>query len=430
MDRRKFLKIGAVGAAALPALPSLAASKCKKKNTSSENVIVEPEREIPVAGSYDILVAGGGPAGVAAAISAAREGASVLLVERYAFLGGLWTGGLVLPVLSTHGLDTAGQWTRCIGGFSYELCNKLFDMGMAVNKLDPTVDPEAAKYVMEQMMQEAGVEILYNATVANVAVSGDRIDAAILETKAGRMAIRAKYFIDGSGDGDLIDFAGEKFDKMNYHIGAMWRVGGLEDNFKKYTRTPIPGVKVFHLRGEENKDGLDAFENSRLWLRLRKQMWEKTQAAREMEGGQNAFLLETPPQIGVRVTRMLEAVKRLTLEETMTGAVHPDVIGMSGGSDTILYQGRKIRKKERPIWQIPYSSLVPKRIANLIVAGRCFGFERDLAWDAREIGTCFVTGQAAGVAAAIAASSRLGFRDMDIPLLQKTLRSQGAMLEL
>lgn len=431
MDRRKFLKISAVSAAALPVLPdALASSMGKKAKVSKADCVKEPSREIPVVASYDLLVAGGGPSGVTAAICAAREGASVLLVERYAFLGGLWTGGLVLPVLSTHGLNPAGVWTKCVGGFMDELCGRLFDMGMCVNKMDPTVDPEAAKYVMEQMIQEAGVRMLYNATVAQVAMSGDRIDAAIIETKSGRIAVRAKVFVDASGDGDLIAYSGESFDTMRYHIGAMWRVGGLDPSFRKGTGTPIPGVRVMHLHGEDDKDGLDAFENTRIWLRARKQMWDRTQALREMKGAENAFLLETPPQIGVRVTRMLDAVKRLTLEETMTDAVHPDVIGMSGGSDIIRYNGRKITKKERPIWQIPYSSLVPKRVQNLIVAGRCFGFDRELAWDAREIGTCFVTGHAAGVAAAICVKKRTGVRDVETAELQAILRRQGAMLEL
>ena len=426
------MKISAVGAAVATAFPeALASVRAPREKASKDGFVKEPSRKIPVVATYDILVAGGGPSGVTAAICAAREGASVLLVERYAFLGGLWTGGLVLPVLSTHGLDSAGGWTKCVSGFMDQLCGRLFDMGMCVNKLDPTVDPEAAKYVMEQMIQEAGVDMLYNATVAQVTMSGNRIDTAILETKSGRIAVRAKAFVDASGDGDLIAYCGESFDTMKYHIGAMWRVGGLDPAFRKVgTRTPIPGVRVMHLHGEDDKDGLDAFENTRIWIRQRKLMWEKTQALKSMEGAENSFLLETPPQIGVRVTRMLDAVKRLSLEETMTGAVHADVIGMSGGSDIIRYKGRKITKKERPIWQIPYRSLIPKKVQNLIVTGRCFGFDKELAWDAREIGTCFVTGQAAGVAAALAINGRSSVRDVDIAQLQATLRRQGAMLEL
>lgn len=431
MDRRNFLKISAAGAVILPAFPdALASALGNNPSLSASGVVTEPAREIPVVASVDVLVAGGGPSGVAAAICAAREGASVLVVERYAFLGGLWTGGLVLPVLNTYGMNKSGAQECCIGGFSAELCNRLFDMGMAVNRKEPTVDPEAAKYVMEQMMQDAGVQLLYNATVSQVVMSGDRIDAAIIESKAGRIAVKAKMFVDGSGDGDLIAFSGEEFDTMKYHIGAMWRVGGLADSFKKGRKTPIPGVRVMHTGGENDKDGLDAFENTRLWMRIRKKMWEDTQALHNTPGGENAFLLESPPQIGVRVTRMLKAVKRLSLEETMTGAVHTDVIGMSGGSYKIEYKGGVVPSDKRPIWQIPYSALLPKRVENLIVAGRCFGFDRELAYDAREIGTCFVTGQAAGVAVAQAISDRSGVRDIDIEKLQSTLRKQGALLKL
>ena len=148
MDRRDFIKIGAMGAAVVTAFPeALAAIPGKKNKLPKDSFVREPSRDIPVVASYDVLVAGGGPSGVAAAI---------------------WTGGLVLPVLSSHGLDSAGAWTKCMSGFFDELCGRLFDMGMCVNKLDPTVDPEAAKYVMEQMIQENGVEMVYNATVAQM----------------------------------------------------------------------------------------------------------------------------------------------------------------------------------------------------------------------------------------------------------------------
>ncbi len=436
MDRRNFLKASLIGAGALTlsgagAPPAFAA---RKKNVPSaiqpQGWVSEPSRKIPVVASVDLVVVGGGPAGVSAAISAARNGISVLLLERYAFLGGLWTGGLVLPVLSTHGLDQAGEWTKCIYGFAHELCSRLFDMGMALNPKDPTADPEAAKYVMEQMIQEAGVQVIYNSTAADVLMSGNRITAVVLETQAGRLAVNTKAVVDASGDGDVMAWSGEDFYQIRYPIGAMWRVGGIAENMKGGTRTPIPGVRVMHSGGVPDLDGLDVFNNTKVWMQLRQEMWERTGKLRSREGGENAFLLETPPQMGVRITRVLKPVRSVTLEESMHYTSYPDSIGMSGGSNTIKYKGQSIKKKERPVWQIPYGAIVPKKVKNLLVAGRCFGFDEGLVWDAREIGTCFVTGQAAGNAAALAVLNRCSVQDVDVASLQKLLKDQNAKLSL
>ena len=150
---------------------------------------------------------------------------------------------------------------------------------------------------------------------------------------------------------------------------------------------------------------------------------------RKREGGENIYLLETPSQIGVRVTRVLNSVRNVTLDDSMNYRSYEDSIGMSGGSAPIMYQGRRISTKERPHWQIPYSSLLPKKCPNLLVAGRCFGFEKELVYDAREIGTCLVTGQAAGTASVLALLSRKSVHDIDVGILQNNLLKQGARLQ-
>ena len=435
MDRRKFLKNTAIGTGALSllGLGSVAQSCAVQRERShvpSQGWVNEPARQIPVIGSVDVLVVGGGPAGVAAAVSAARCGVSVMLLERYACLGGLWTGGIVTPVLSTHGLHKNGSWTKCVYGFSNEICGRLFDLGMAFNPKDPSVDPEAAKYVMDLMMDENGVQVLYNCTASQVVMSGDRIDCVILECKSGRVAVRAKAVVDASGDGDIFSRTGDPFRVQKNDIGAMWRVGGIEESVKLGTKLPGKGVRLLHMKGETEQDGLDVFNISRLQQKHRKVMWERTQELRSREGCRNAFLLETPGQIGVRTTRVLEAMRTVTLEESMTGVRYDDAIGFSGGSATIPYKGRKITKKERPIWQIPYGAIVPQKTPNLLVAGRCFGFDEGLTWDAREIATCFVTGQAAGDAAALTVTRSNKAQDMDIAALQEILKKQNTLLEI
>ena len=420
-----------VGATML-GVPELAAKDAPRRDPirlEQNGWLKQPAREIPVVAEADVVVLGGGPAGVSAAVNAARTGAKVILLERYTFLGGLWTGGLVLPMLSTHGLSPDNEWTKVIWGFSNEIYMRLKKMKMVVNAKAPCVDPEACKYVLEQYCEESGVQIIYHSWASDAVMSGDRIEAIFLETKSGRIAVRGKYFVDASGDGDLIAWSGEDFYELKYHVGAMYRIGGVPDEIKAGTKTPIPGVRNRHLHGYDDQDGLDVLNLSRLQLQLRKDMWRKTEELRSKEGCEGVFLLETPPQIGVRVTRVLNPVKPVTLEDSMNYTSYKDSIGMSGGSAPIMYQGRKISTRERPYWQIPYSSILPKTCPNLLVAGRCFGFDKELSYDAREIGTCLVTGQAAGTASALACLGRTSVQDVDIEKLRATLVDQNAKLE-
>lgn len=433
MDRRKFLKASMLGVgASMLGVPEIVAKEAPRRDPvrlESNGWLKQPAREIPVVAEADVVVLGGGPAGVAAAVNAARTGVKVILLERYTFLGGLWTGGLVLPMLSTHGLSPDNEWTKVIWGFSNEIYMRLKKMKMVVNAKAPCVDPEACKYVLEQYCEESGVQIIYHSWASDAVMSGDRIDAIFLETKSGRIAVRGKYFVDASGDGDLIAWSGEDHYELKYHVGAMYRIGGVPEDMKAGTKTPIPGVRNGHLHGYDDQDGLDVLNLSRLQVQLRKDMWRKTQELRSREGGEGIFLLETPPQIGVRVTRVLNPVKPVTLEESMHYTSYDDSIGMSGGSAPIMYQGRKVPTRERPYWQIPYSSILPKTCPNLLVAGRCFGYDKDLSYDAREIGTCLVTGQAAGTASALACLGRSSVQDVDIKKLRSTLVEQGAKLE-
>lgn len=128
-------------------------------DTASGRTIREPEREIPVLAETDVLVIGGGPAGTAAAIAASRTGAETCLVERYNHLGGLWTGGLVLPLLSTHALDRHKRQKKVIFGIGEEMSGRLFDLGMAIHEVNPVIDPEAGKFVLDELIREAGVRM-------------------------------------------------------------------------------------------------------------------------------------------------------------------------------------------------------------------------------------------------------------------------------
>ena len=449
MDRRKFIKSSLIGAAGLAVGPGLLAEDVQpgsilsgavstdgKAGAVSSGVedhlkvssyVREPAHRIPVVATPDVVVVGGGAAGVAAAVCAARGGVSVLLIEKTNYLGGLWTGGLVLPVLATHGKGRNEPWDKAVKGICSEVCDTLLDNGWAVNPLNPRVDPEAAKYLLDKMIHEAGVKILYNATAAGVTMSGNRIESVLVDCNTGRIAIKCRMVVDASGDGLVFNWAGDPYEARRYHMTILGRMAGCPVQEKE-----APSARGMELIGNgtrEAMDGLDVFKVSEKQQQGRLAIWEKVQALKKKEGYENAYLMEIAPTTGLRVTRVLDSLHNVTLEESMEWTEYPDVIGMSGVCDPFTYKGRRIERADRPVWQIPYRSLVPRQTQNLLVAGRCFGYDQGITWDAREISTCMVTGQAAGLAASLAVNARCAAKDVDMARLQKSLREAGVRLD-
>jgi ribulose 1,5-bisphosphate synthetase/thiazole synthase len=442
MKRRNFLSTLAVSSGAM-----MSGARCNNESSRkitteipqerTGSTILEPAREIPIIEEPDVLVVGGGPAGVAAAIAAGRAGASTVLVERYNHLGGLWTGGLVLPLLSTHAVDKRGRQQQVIFGVGDEMVQRLRQIKMVISEVNPVVDPEAAKYLFDVMIKESSVKMLYHCWASNVIVEDGWIKAVILETKSGRVAIAPKMVVDGTGDGDILHLAGENYDNMKYHIGLVHRLGNVDridpskPGFKKLQigdSTPIPSVNWFNMHGDDDRDGIDLHTLSQLQQKYRIQIWENTEKIRATPGYEEVFLLDTASQLGVRMSRILDGEYRLTLEDSMTFKQFDDVIGISGAWTNMLYDGKRIRASERPLWQIPYRSMLPRKTKNLIVSGRCFCFERGLVEDTRIIGTCLVTGHGAGAAAAVAAQSNSSAKMVDIQKVQSLLRQQKANL--
>ena len=404
------------------------------RNEAAGNLgeITEPARKIPILADTDVLVIGGGPAGAAAAIAAARGGAETWLVERYNHLGGLWTGGLVLPLLQTHGQSKDNKTIQVIHGLGGEMYDRLKQMGMTYREINPVIDPEAGKYILDEMISDAGVKMLYHTWCAQVLMDGKTIKGVFVENKSGRQVILAKVVIDCTGDGDIFHWAGESYDEMKYHIGLVHRLGNVDritsdvPEAKRYLGgpTPLKSVNWVNMWGEVDQSGTDVLNLSRLQMKYRKEIWENVEKLKQIPGHEEVFLLDTASQLGVRVSRILDGEYRLTLEDSMTYKNFDDSIGVSGAWTTMLYKGKKVPREERPHWQIPYRSLIPKTIENLLVAGRCFCFERDLVEDSRIIGTALITGHGAGAAAAIAVKQRETVRNIDRSRLRKLLTEQ------
>ena len=442
MKRRTFLS-GTLLAGGMLATGTLSCRKITaddpetKPTANKTGFLTEPARQIPILAETDVVVVGGGPAGAAAAIAASRAGAETYLIERYNHLGGLWTGGLVLPLLSTHGIGKNKQRRQVIYGIGGEMADRLQHLGMSIHEVNPVIDPEAGKYVLDEMIADAGVKMLYHTTGANAIMNGNTIEGVFIESKSGRQAILAKIVIDCTGDGDVFHWAGENYDEMNYHIGLVHRLGNTDRIDKEapgFTRqyigdeTPLPGVTWYNMQGEKEQCGTDMLNLSRLQQKYRKEIWESTEKLRQSPGYESVYLLDTASQLGVRASRILDGEYQLTLKDSMTYKNFPDAIGVSGAWVTMEYNGRKIYPDQRPYWQIPYRALLPKTTDNLLVAGRCFSFERALVEDTRIIGTCLVTGHGAGAAAALAVKQGVRARDIDRKALRRLLLDQQVWL--
>jgi len=394
--------------------------------------VVQPERPLAVMHETDVLVVGGGPAGFAAAVAAARTGAKTALVERYGYLGGLWTGGLVLLVYPTHAVEN-GVRTKVVRGMGDELLGRIARYPEAAThfadgKPDPTTDPEVTKVVMDEMVQEAGVKMFFHCWVADVVMEGNAVRGVVLESKAGRQAILAKVVVDASGDGDVFAAAGAEYEQRLHAIGLVHRLGNVDRadmeklqaaGFKNLgALEPLPSVKWVNLRGPST-DGLDIAELSRLEVEHRRSIRMRLEKLRQTPGGDKLFVLQTAPQIGVRITRLLASTHRLTDAEARTG---------KRPADTIAVGGTYGAGSNKPGFAIPYGTLIPKKLDNLIVAGRCLDAETSMVEDMRLIATCLLTGHAAGAAAAMAAQGGCRPRDVEVPKLQQLLVRQGAYL--
>jgi len=268
-------------------------------------------------------------------------------------------------------------------------------------------------------------------------MDGNKIKGVVLESKSGSMAILAKVVIDCTGDGDIFHLAGENYDVMKCAIGLNYRLGNTDRiNTKKqgYVKTyvgqptPIPSVNWFDMQGKNNQDALDITTLSQLQMDYRKEIWERVQKIRKTPGHEEVFLLVTASQLGVRMSRILDGEYRLTLKDSMTYKSFKDVIGVSGAWKPLLYKEKEVSRSERPLWQIPFRSLLPKKTDNLLVAGRCFCFERELFEDARTIGTCLVTGHGAGAAAGLAVKDNDLPRNINTEKLKRLLIQQGAWI--
>jgi 2-polyprenyl-6-methoxyphenol hydroxylase-like FAD-dependent oxidoreductase len=440
------------------------------------DTVLEREREVPVLDRTDVLVVGGGPAGLAAAISAARRGVQVDLIERYGYVGGMATGGLVL-MLDRMGNDEGQQVVR---GFAQEVIDRLEEMGAVIYppqeawgssdagavsvwrhigavgpksrrvRYSPTVDPEYLKVLGARMLEEAGVRCLFHALACSAVVSEGAVRGVILEGKSGRLAVLAQVVVDCTGDGDIFASAGAEFERQDLPLALVFRLGGVDlerangfvnqqpEEFEAlvkglaqaggtgggvgglnaiYYRTVREGI-VWCNNSVPTEDALDIEELTRTEKERRETALITLEFFRKnLPGFEDAFLVDTAPQLGTRGSRRLVGEHTLTREEWMGERRFPDVVAMSSP-----------RTEGEPLISIPYGCLVPQKLEGLLAAGRCISVDIPVHSCVRLIPPSLATGQAAGTAAALAVQGGVEPREIDRGELQASLREQDVRL--
>ncbi|TFG25902.1 MAG: FAD-dependent oxidoreductase [Promethearchaeota archaeon] len=461
--------------------------------------IEEPSRKVPVLAETGVLVIGGGPAGISAALAAAREGIDTLLVERYGYFGGVVTQSMIGTIAWYRYANTVDA-----GGMGLEIEQRAKEFGATINilgnvknkdmvaKLEeeglfidgkPTyevLDTEKFKFLIDTMIQEAGVKPLLHCYVTDVVMDDKKLIGVITESKSGRQAIMAKRIIDATGDADIAFHAGTPFRKnsknelmevsVNYgcsgiNIGKFlmyvylnpgkigdWGETQDEEAFSTYLVEPfnkareageIPEdvriesywtnytdageISSFNGIHMHNIDPTDVWDLTKAEIMGRQRViWAVNALKKYTPGFKKARLRTIGSSLGVRESRKIIGEYEITENDVRNQARFDDSIGVC--PEFIDGYGIAIMPKTGRYFQVPYRIMVPQEVENLLVAGRCVAGDKISHAATRQMCCCFVTGQAAGVSAAISIKDQINCRDVDVSKVQSVLKEQGVRI--
>lgn len=399
---------------------------------------------IKIEQNFDVIVCGGGVAGISAAVSASKLGAKVALVERYGYLGGQATGGMVMLFV---GLTDGKQ--RIIKGFCEETLDELTKLGNT-KKIGNHIltDVETMKFCFDEMLKKYNITPFFHSFISGVETENDKIKGIYLEGKSGKRFLQGKTFVDATGDADLAKYAQIPFEQTKSEqilpTTLCFRAGGvdteiltdfLNSNYKLFKNilenlgisTSIGGFMPtlnpkevwFNVSNINFVDITNSNDLTMAEIKGRKQIQEiMKEFKQKIKGMENSYLIDTASQIGGRESRRIKGTHQFRkddIEKTFMDkiALAPNYKGGSRG-----------------FVEVPFSILTVAEYTNLAFAGRCISTEHDLIDMFREIPCCMATGQASGVACAISSKTNQNIKNVDITTLQKELRKQNTMLEI
>jgi FAD dependent oxidoreductase len=439
--------------------------------------VEEPARRVPLYGEYEVAVLGGGPAGIAAAVAAARAGRRTLLIERYGFLGGMGTAAGVTNFCGLHA-NVHGEMHRVVQGIASDLLARIDRLGglnaphLILGKiLAQAYDTAAYKIAADDLLASHRVDVLFHALGAGVVMQdARRIGTVMVETKAGRQAVAAELFIDCSGDGDLAAWAGAPFELGDNAGGMlypsmMFRLNGIDPERAGEAWRTIPALmekaeasgthrfprKAAIVRPQRSPiewrvnftqlarpdgsaiNGLEPDDLTRGEIDGRRQAIEAFNFLRTVPGFEKSYIVDLPPQLGIRETRRVIGGYMLSGDDVLGCAAFEDSIGVNGWPMESHVAGDVIFRfppipQSRGFNELPYRMLVPAAVDNLLMAGRCASMTHDGQSAARVSGACFAMGEAAGTAAALALSGNTLPRDIAVDKLQQQLQQAGAFI--